>query len=589
MPSLANAAEAARAVSPVFTGGLVHVPNFVGISRTQVGGFQGPDTVLQDFSGPNLPTVFGNFDGMDNNDNASVLGFSVTPPDTNGDVGPDHYVQMVNLITTVYNKDGTVADGGGPFASNTIWGGMGGLCQTSNKGDPIVLYDETNDRWLFSQFAFNDGFTELSHCIAVSVPALPGENGDPLGAFNRYEFPFNNLGLPDYPKHGIVSNSITMTANLFTPPFFTFRGTFLAAIDKQAMYEGQETTMLFASLDCFINCEFGFLPADLDDPLDTADPPVPALFATAMSRNRRLDIWQLDVNWNQLDPLVGASIGRVADVRISAFDSDLCGADREACIPQPNGAPNLEAISDRLMHRLQIRDFGRHRRMVAAHTVDADGNGTAGIRWYDLRQNESNGRWSLLQESTYAPDDGLSRWMPSIALNAAGDIGMGFLVSSETVPLGIHTTGQTAASSGTNIMDGGEEICREGVIEQYGPSRSGDYGSTSVDPITDRFWHTNEYGKGPGLGWAEWGTYVCEFEIAAGACIPTPTEELAETSCEDGFDNDCDGFIDLADLDDCSSGGFCPLALEGESCGNNSDCCSGSCSKGRPSTRVCLP
>lgn len=573
LSSLFNAAEAARAISPVLNGGLLHVPNFLVNSRTQVGGFQGPDAVLQDFSGPNLANVVGGFEGSDNDDNASLVGSLVTPPDTNGEVGPNHFVQMINLITTVFDKNGAVL-GPGPFPSNAFWYEAGGLCEAFNQGDPVVLYDETNDRWLVSQIAFDNNFTAFSQCIAVS------QTGDPLGEYNRYEFFFDDVGLPDYPKHGIVTASITMTANLFAPPPLSFfLGTFLGAIDKEAMYSGATANMIFAALACFINCEVGFLPADLDDPSGTASF-FPAIFATAMSRNRRIDIWQLTVNWGQENPLEGATIGRVADVRISAFDSDLCGAPREACIPQPSGAPQLEAITDRLMHRLQVRDSGRHKTMMVAHTVDGDGNGTAGIRWYELRMNERNGHWSLRQEGTYAPADGLSRWMPSIAMNAAGDIGLGFLVSSTDMPMEIRTTGQTAASNGTGIMDGGEQTCRPGVSAQFGAARSGDYSSTSVDPVRDTFWHTNEYGQHD--GWAGWGTYVCEFEVIAAACAST---EDPEVSCSDSVDNDCDGLIDDSDPD--CQGGFC--AQVDDSCVKDSDCCSANCSNGRPSTRVCLP
>ncbi len=76
----------------------------------------------------------------------------VLPPDTNGDVGPHHYVQWVNLSFAVYDKN----TGGalyGPADGSTLWSGFGGPCQTSNDGDPIVLYDEKADRWLMSQFA----------------------------------------------------------------------------------------------------------------------------------------------------------------------------------------------------------------------------------------------------------------------------------------------------------------------------------------------------------------------------------------------------------------------------------------------------
>ena len=103
----------------------------------------------------------------------------VLPPDTNGDVGPSHYVQWVNLSFAVYNKAGSVVYG--PVSGKTLWQGFGGACETRNDGDPIVLYDEVADRWLMSQFALpNYPRGPFYQCIAVST------TGSPLGAWNRY-------------------------------------------------------------------------------------------------------------------------------------------------------------------------------------------------------------------------------------------------------------------------------------------------------------------------------------------------------------------------------------------------------------------
>ena len=113
-------------------------------------------------------------------------------------------------------------------------------------------------------------------------------------------------------------------------------------------------------------------------------------------------------------------------------------------------------------------------------------------------------------------------------MNAAGEIGMGFLVSSTSEPLGARVTGQTAAASGSGNMDAIEPICRAGVTEQTGTVRSGDYSVLSVDPVSDTFWHTNEYGQRNDKA-AGWGTYVCEFEVVS--VVPPP--------CTDG---DGDGY-----------------------------------------------
>ena len=65
----------------------------------------------------------------------------VLPPDTNGDVGPNHFVQWVNLSFAVYSKGTSTTPPAllyGPAPANTIWSGFGGPCETRNDGDPIV-------------------------------------------------------------------------------------------------------------------------------------------------------------------------------------------------------------------------------------------------------------------------------------------------------------------------------------------------------------------------------------------------------------------------------------------------------------------
>ncbi len=603
LASLRDAAAESMAVRPPFRPGVHEVPNFRGAPEPRSDMRPGPDPVRQEFyPATEMTSILSSFEGSGNEDNLFTLGFRVAPPDTDGAFGyhngSPRFLQMINLITTIFDGNGNIVSGGGPFASNAFWSGAGGLCEAWNQGDPVALYDETNGRWLVSQFAFDDAFTVFAQCVAVS------QTDDPTGAYNRYEFSFNSLGLPDYPKHGIVSDSITMIANLFSPPLFFFSGTFIGAMDKDAMYAGGTGTLVGFNLG---SGQFGFLPADLDDPAGTASL-TPALFATAMSRVRRFDIWQIDVDWNNPG---AATRSRIADVRIANFDADLCAASREACIPQPNGGPALEAISDRLMHRLQIRDFGTHKSMLATHTVDADGAGTAGIRWYEMRQNPNNGRWSKHQEGTYAPSDGLHRWMPSIAMNAAGDIGLGFLVSSTSEQLGTRVITQSAAASGSSAFDGSEEVCRAGVTEQTGTARSGDYSATSVDPVSDRFWHTNEYGQ-LNTKSAGWGTYVCEFAGQAqpcndsdgdgygnpgsASCPAGPQTDCNDNNpninpgvteagglCNDFLDNDCDGLTDAADP------GCQACTPEGGSCNSSSECCPGLKCKGGPGGKTCKP
>ncbi len=96
---------------------------------------------------PNPPSV--NFEGQSIADTIAV-GQGFLPPDTNGDVGPAHYVQTVNVTFRIWDKAGNPLT---PVASlNTLFGPLGPPCGSSEDGDPIVVYDQLADRWLISQF-----------------------------------------------------------------------------------------------------------------------------------------------------------------------------------------------------------------------------------------------------------------------------------------------------------------------------------------------------------------------------------------------------------------------------------------------------
>jgi PKD repeat protein len=523
LDSLARAVEQGRN-RPVTPGPPREIMNYraEGVPSS-AGGQNVPDAVLQTAEGSGPASVAGaGFEGTDNATNGAVLGFRIAPPDTDGHIGGtsgQYFVQMINLLTTIFDSSGAVLTAA--FPSNDIWQGIGGNCEAYNQGDPIVLYDDQADRWLFSQFAFPDNMRSFSQCVAIS------QTDDPRDGYNRYEFSFNGIGFNDYPKHGIVTDSITLMANIFTKRGFNFSwgGSFLGVLDKASMYAGASATMRGFNIG---RNEFGFVAGDLD-----GSGTAPALFATAMSSSDAFDIWQINPNWGG----DSASINQIASVPITPYDGSLCGASRGACIPQPDGGPSLESLSDRLMHRLQIRDFGAYKTMLAAHTVDV-GSGRAGIRWYELRDGGSG--WALYQEGTYAPADGEYRWMPSIAMNGRGDIGMGFLLGGPSTYMSISATGQTAADSGSGFMDAAEVSCVIGGGVQTGVSRSGDYSSTSVDPSDDiTFWHTNEYVNSGGN--FVWDTYVCPFTIGDGTAGNTPPTAVINSAVCAGLSCDVDG------------------------------------------------
>jgi hypothetical protein len=166
----------------------------------------------------------------------------------------------------------------------------------------------------------------------------------------------------------------------------------------------------------------GMLPADLDGPAPPAGSP--AYFAQVDddawgAEPDQLQIWKFHADWANS---ALSSFTRAAGLATAPFDSNMCGYTRN-CIPQPGTAARVDAMSDRLMYRLQYRNFGTHESLVVNHTVDADDTDHAGVRWYEVR---NPGTLPVIyQQGTYAPDLD-HRWMGSAAMDSAGNIGLGF-------------------------------------------------------------------------------------------------------------------------------------------------------------------
>lgn len=459
------------------------------VAGQKQGGFRGSPKVLQ------------SFEGGENDDNAFNLGILLAPPDTVGDVGATHYVQMINLLTEIFDKKGSSVLG--PFPTSVFFTGLGGSCEFENLGDPIVLYDEETGRWLVSQFQGFGSFAGFQLCVAVST------TGDPTGTWNQYEFDFTGIGFPDYPKYGFATDSINVMANMFVP----FQGSGLGVIDKAEAMSPGPATMVFFVLG---PTEFGFVPGDNDGPVFGNT--TPTFFTNNGFSGNTIDVWEIAPDY--ATP-ANSTVAEVAKISVSPYDTDICPAFRETCISQPgsgtgtppNNIPFLEAITDRMMHRAQTRDFGKRKEAVLSHTVDADGSGKAGVRWYELRNRKDRG-WELKQENTFSPDAD-HRWMGSIAMTASGETCLGYSISSQNTYPSIGVAGRKGTANHMNVR---EAVVFDGNAAgnvQRQTARWGDYSSMNIDPVDDSCWYTQEYAKpnsfiGERFGW---GTRVIQFNL----------------------------------------------------------------------------
>src|SRR5712691_2807221 len=453
-----------------------------------------PDTAVQSTVSTAAPAVSSSFEGI----GQGLAGFTVryAPPDTNGAVGPNHFVQTVNVSFAVFSKTGTVLYG--PASINTLFAGFGGLCETDNDGDPSVVYDQLADRWVITQFAVfgaNGSSVPYLECIAVST------SGDPTGTYFRYSFPRSLY--PDYPKLGVWPDAYYMSTNDFSGN--TFAGGTTWAFDRARMLAGAPATAQVFHLSSVYG---GLLPASLDG---KNPPPAGAPnYFLSLGTTSSLNLWKFHVDFanSANSTLTGPSAVPVAGY------TELCNGG--ICVPQAGTAQQLDSVADRLMYRLAYRNLGDHESLVVNHSVAPTAGG--GIRWYEIRSPGDTP--TVFQQSTYAPDTRY-RWMGSAAMDKAGDIAVGYSLSSSTMNPAIAYSGRTPTDPLDTLE--AETILVSGTGSQLTSlSRWGDYSSMAIDPVDDcTFWYTTEYLTANGT--YNWHTRVGTFRFANCTNLPPPT------------------------------------------------------------------
>lgn len=192
------------------------------------------DTVLQTSTSNAMPAPIVNVEGISSADNLNINSFEVLPPDTNGSVGPNHYVQFVNDLMRVYDKSGNPLTP--PFRVSQLFANLNGICATDDDGDGIILYDPLADRWLVSQLGFNGSLTPPFHeCVAISMTS------DPTAGYYLYDFVTPGTEFPDYPHLGVWPDGYYMTVNQFLADA---DGTGAYAFDRAKMLVGDPTASL---------------------------------------------------------------------------------------------------------------------------------------------------------------------------------------------------------------------------------------------------------------------------------------------------------------------------------------------------------
>ena len=451
---------------------------------------------------------------------------TTSPPDTNGDVGPSHYVQGVNLsVSTVRVYDKATGQALKTFEMDSLTTASpcrNGFC------DSVVLYDRIADRWILTELPSSGG----NVCVYVST------SDDPTGTYYAYTFAVEN-SLTDFPKYGVWplagnSGSYLMGANAGSS------GRDVFAFDRAKMLQGLPATFQKFTVPNLPNSGFQLvLPAGMQG---NNPPPAgePAIFMRPYDDEAQVgattpgsdffELWSLAVDW--ATP-ANSKLTKLPNIPMADYDMTLCGLGGAwNCMPQPDTSQKIDPIREPIHFPLHYRNLGPHQAIVGAFVTDVSGTDQAAVRWFELRK-PAGGGWSLFQEGVIGGEPGVHRAVASAAMDGQGNIAVGYTRTGATAPYypSIYYRGRLVTDPpGTTPQ--GEYRIADATNSKTNNERWGDYAGMGVDPADDcTFWFTTQYG---GSG----GTRIAAFRFDQCGCAaaPLPPEPSADVPSDNRID-----------------------------------------------------
>ena len=477
-----------------------------------------------------MPAPLLSFDGMNNIDNGLNHGILVLPPDTNGDIGPNHYVQSMNILLRVFDKNGNALTP--PFKMSSLFASLGTQCSTRDDGEPTVLYDPLADRWLMSQYCnLTPPFRQM---IAVS------KTGDPTGSYYVYEFLMPNFKQNDVTKFGVWPNAYFASCDLFLGS--DYKGAGLFAFNRAKLLAGDPTAtfIYFEFPSTFTTRIGGLLSADMDG-LNPPPANVSGLFMGYMAseygdRQDALRIFEFRPDFGRPTESTFQEL-LTSPVVVEPFDPTSPPGRND--IFQPPPGEMIDSNSDRLMYRVSYRNFGTRESLVVNQTVRVtplNQQYHAGVRLYELSRPDPNSPFTPNVQSTIGVS-GENRFIGSAAQDHQGNLAVGYNTADFTRKPGIFYSGRLATDPPGTLRTETELITGSGVQTAFG-FRWGDYTNMTVDPSDDcTFWYNNQYfteasqNQSP-FGWV---TRIGKFKFPECTAAPRGTIQGQATNAVTGL------------------------------------------------------
>src|SRR5438094_3992247 len=405
---------------------------------------------------PTMPPPLFTFEGMNRTESGDDA-----PPDTDGDVGPNHYVEVVNQAIRIFDKSGNSLTPVITF--NSFFAPLVGTpCNGQNQGDPFVFYDQIADRWVVSDFAFPSNAGPFYECIGVS------QTGDPVsGGWCFYALqhdPSHPYRIDDYPKFALWPDAYYLTMNEFTMNPEHFEAVRVYALDRASMIAGGPANAIGFTIDPIgVGDSYSLVaasfrtgntpPAGENEFLLAIDstPPIPPGMTLTQVKG-----WLFHVDFaNPGNSTLGIDANHSPNAQIMVHGFVDARTQTSLLVPQRD-AGELDTQGDKIMTPVVYQNRNGIESLWADHTILLNyPNGPTAIRWYQFDVTGGNFPSTAVQQQDWTNgNDGLWRWMAAIAVDANGNMALGYSVSSGSIFPNISYAGRLASDPPNNLGQG---------------------------------------------------------------------------------------------------------------------------------------
>lgn len=456
----------------------------------------------------NPPTL--SFDSLSFDDNQTLGGSLFIPPDTHTAAGPSHVINVTNVSLRIHNK----TTGAAVFSSSlrNFFTQQGFTAPVNATFDPKVLYDEYAGRWLV--VTLEKTASDSALFLAASATS------DPTGSWFLARIPAaqtingGNCWF-DYPGFAVGTDAVYLTGNYFRQDNNAFCGSRMVIVSK-SFYNGG--TASAAIVDPYVGA------------VATTHQPAHMYGTPPQGASTFLVAFSGLTGGGGTESV--AQIVRVSDpLGTPVFSSQVVGYGQlltniTATAPQSGTATGI-AVNDRRTLSAVWRNnnlYFTHSSRPPTGAPDAAENAA----WW-VRVNTSNlGALTRADIGSIGGDQittNAHTFFPAVAVNAAGDMAVGFTVTGSGIfPSSAYAWRAAGDAPGTTRAP---QVLRAGTdfyIRTFGGSanRWGDYSGAAVDPVDGCFWISNQHAITRGTvtgGDGRWQVATARF---CGSSAPPP-------------------------------------------------------------------